>query len=64
MVADLSLQLIGLCARYLVDVKNAEDDRVRLSNEVTCLYETVSRIQGLLDGPHGPRLKASQQLRL
>ena len=51
------------CLKYIKDVKNAEDDIVRIRTEVNHFKAASESVQELLDGPDRERLKASQQLR-
>ncbi|KAH6883823.1 hypothetical protein B0T10DRAFT_445692, partial [Thelonectria olida] len=61
-VVDLSANVLSLCFQYSREVKNAKDDIDRLRNEVENLKATSKRFQGLIDGPHGTKLQATQEL--
>lgn len=61
-VVDLSAKLIGWCAQYARDVKQAKDDKARLLQEVTRLHSASKDVRDLLKGPQGARLKASNAL--
>lgn len=63
-VVDLSSKLLASFAFYLRDVKNAQDDRARLMQEVTQFYILSTRIKELLDSPQGAQLKSSRALAL
>ncbi|KAJ4265255.1 hypothetical protein NW764_015666 [Fusarium oxysporum] len=58
-VVDLSAKVIGWCARYAQDVKNAKEDKARLSREVTRLHLELQNARDLLNGTQSLRLKAS-----
>ncbi|KAJ9419620.1 hypothetical protein QL093DRAFT_1456893 [Fusarium oxysporum] len=63
-VVDLSVKVIGWCAQYAQDIKNAENDKARLSQEVTHLNVASQNARDLLEGSQSTRLKASKALSL
>lgn len=56
---DLSAKVIGWCARYAQYVKNAKEDKARLSREVTCLHLELQNARDLLSRMQSLKLKAS-----
>ena len=60
-VVDLSAKLVGLCVRYAIDVKNSNNDKARLMNEITALYSISQKAKDLLEGSHGARLRTSRE---
>ncbi|KAJ6788154.1 hypothetical protein PWT90_03255 [Aphanocladium album] len=63
-VADLSSKLLSTFAFYVRDVKNAQDERARLMQEVLQFHLLCDKIKALLDSPQGAALKSSQALAL
>ena len=62
-VVELSAKVASLCLQYCKDVKHAKDDIIRLRKQVIDLENVSASVAQLLDGPNGPKLKASQHLR-
>ena len=62
-VIELAAKVASLCLQYSKDVQGARDDIARLERTATELRNWSERVKGLLNGPHGESLKASQQLR-
>ena len=63
-VLDMSTKVIGLCARYAINVKNAKEDKSRFLNELHRLHYVSQQMKALLDGPRAAKLKASSELEL
>jgi hypothetical protein len=63
-VVDLSAKLVGWCAQYAIDVKNANNNKARLLREVTTLNYISKKAKDLLEGPQSARLQTSTELRL
>jgi hypothetical protein len=61
-VVDLSAKLVGWCAQYAIDVKNANNDKARLTREITALHCVSQETSDLLEGPRGAKLKSSAKL--
>lgn len=61
-VVELSAKLVGTCARYAIDVKNANNDKARLIREITTLNYVSQDVKDLLDGPLGIKLRTSTKL--
>ncbi|KAK6507221.1 hypothetical protein TWF481_005671 [Arthrobotrys musiformis] len=52
-----------LCAKYINEVKNAKDEAEVLLGEVKIFEDILSKVNSLLEGPSGAKLKASQNLK-
>lgn len=61
-VVDISTTVIAWCGRYVSGVKDAKGEKGQLLHEVTELYYISQKVKDLIDGPYGPRLKASSSL--
>ncbi|KAI1357125.1 hypothetical protein F5Y08DRAFT_348063 [Xylaria arbuscula] len=62
-VAELSAKIISQCLQYSRAVKHAKDDVEQVTKEVRNCNTVAKKLRNLLDGPHGTRLEASQELR-
>ncbi|KAK5994047.1 Vegetative incompatibility HET-E-1-like protein [Cladobotryum mycophilum] len=61
-IVQLSGKTIGICVQYVRDVKNAQDAKARLVQEVSRLDIALKYAQDMLEGPQGTYLKASKPL--
>ncbi|KAK6339263.1 hypothetical protein TWF718_008685 [Orbilia javanica] len=52
-----------LCAKYISEVRNAKDEAERLLTETKLFQDLLSKVNDLLKGPSGAKLKASQGLK-
>ena len=62
-VIELTAKVASLCLDYSNSVKGARDDIDRLRAETLKLQHASQSVKELLDGPHGARLQATQQLK-
>lgn len=62
-VVQLSAKVISQCFEYYQAVKHAKVDVERVTDQVENWNTVAKKLQHLLDGPHGTRLQASQELR-
>ncbi|KAK6514296.1 hypothetical protein TWF506_008692 [Arthrobotrys conoides] len=52
-----------LCARYIKEVRSAQDEAERLRTEAKVLEDLLTKVDNLLKGPSGAKLEASRGLR-
>ncbi|KAF3931048.1 hypothetical protein ABW20_dc0104494 [Dactylellina cionopaga] len=52
-----------LCAKYITEVRGAKDEAERIMKEVQVLSGLLNKVENMLNGPFGAKLKASQALR-
>lgn len=62
-VVELSYKVTSLCVQYSRQAAGAKSSIARLAERVDQLRDTLNAAKRLLDGQHGPKLKASQSLR-
>ncbi|RYP16410.1 hypothetical protein DL766_009126 [Monosporascus sp. MC13-8B] len=61
-VIELSAKVASLCLQYSKDVKHAEEDIIRIHEEIIRLKNISKEVQNLVNSPRGAKLEASQKL--
>ncbi|KAM0254852.1 hypothetical protein ACHAQJ_006344, partial [Trichoderma viride] len=62
-VVDIAVKVGSICHEYLNSLKEAKSDINRFLQQVQSYQPVLNHMQQLLQGPHGARLSASQDLK-
>ncbi|KAF8243945.1 vegetative incompatibility protein HET-E-1 [Wilcoxina mikolae CBS 423.85] len=61
-VVQISKEILTLCGKYAVDVKDARSDIERLSSEVTAFHDVLNKVKDLAEGPNAAELPTLKTL--
>jgi len=61
-VVQISKEILTLCGKYALDVKDAKDDIDRLSSEIMALRDVLNTVNDLAEGPDAAKFPALRDL--